>query len=136
MAGTLAQEAPPMIPQQLSSVQLSGSGADRVAPFDMEAAPMQPGINVGNDYPFTTPTLTDLGTGSGMNDNWYSHSGTALYTGTAQQQPTSIDPLSVPAQTPVMMSPGSDVSMRDASDSDSDSAPFASSSAHNGGLYN
>lgn len=134
MASTLTQ-APP-IPQPESNAMswdlpVSGVNADGVAPFDMEAAPMGPGISVGqdqtlncltHDHNFTPaqaafPQLTDLANDYGMNDDWYSLIGTALYNGAAQGP--SYDPLSsAQAQTPVM-SPVSDKSMRDAYNSDS-----------------
>ena len=125
-------QAPPISqPNAMSWAQEYGAyglnqGASAVAPFDMEAAPMGPGINVGQDqtlndlthsYNFTPaqaalPHLTDLGNDYGMNEDWYSLFGAAA-------QGPSYDPLS-PAQTQTrVMSPVSDVSMRDASDSNS-----------------
>lgn len=154
MASTSTQ-APPL-PQQesngMSWAQLSGvnelnHGADRVAPFNVEAAPMGPGINVGQDqaldslthnYDFTPaqaalPQLTDLGHDSGMNDILDSLFGTAIYSGAAQGP--SYDPLS-PAQvvqTPVM-SPVSSNSMGDADNSNwSLFSPNMSESDVNGG---
>ena len=107
-------------------------GAGAVAPFDIEAAPMGPGINVGQDqtadslthnYNFTPaqaalPQLTDLATtnDNGMNADWDSLF-TAMYSSAAQDP--SYDPLS-PAQTQTpVMSPVSDCSMGDASSSNS-----------------
>jgi hypothetical protein len=117
----------PAIPQQATEpyamdwAQLTGGGvdpgADRVAPFDMEAAPMGPGINVGQaqtpdslarNVSFTPaqaalqPQLADLGNDSAINDHFDFLLGTAAYSGTAQEhgalQDPSYGPLS-PAQT-------------------------------------
>ncbi|KAI9449240.1 hypothetical protein BJY52DRAFT_271470 [Lactarius psammicola] len=152
-------QAPPL-PQQGSNAmtwaQSSGvnglyQGADRVAPFDVEAAPMGPGINVGqdqtmnsltHDYNFTPapqaalPQLTDLAVNddSGMNDIWDSLFSTAIYSGAVQGP--SYDPLSpaqVVFQTPVM-SPVSSNSMGDADNSNSSLfSPDMSESDVNGG---
>jgi hypothetical protein len=107
--------------QQLFGANGLNQGAGAVAPFDIEAAPMGPGINVGQDYTLNSlthnynftpaqaalPQLTDLGNDYGMNDNWYSLFGTAA-------QGPGCGPLS-----PAQMSPVSDYSMGEASDSNS-----------------
>ncbi|KAH9171637.1 hypothetical protein EDB89DRAFT_1080352 [Lactarius sanguifluus] len=135
LMASMSTQAPPLPQQEADAMtwaQLTGmngliQGADGVAPFDIEAAPMAPGINVGqdqtlnsltHDYNFTPahaalPQLTDLArSDSGMNDNWDSLLGTAIYSGATP----SYDPLS-PAEVAPVMSPVSSSSMGDADNS-------------------
>jgi hypothetical protein len=110
-SGDLVAVLAPTIPQPAEAAnamfwaQLSGCGVnpgdDRVAPFDMEAAPMGLGMDVGqaqtlnslvhNDSFAPTqaalqPELADLGIGSGTIIDYLDLLiGTAAYTGTAQE---------------------------------------------------
>ncbi|KAI9430971.1 hypothetical protein H4582DRAFT_1338204 [Lactarius indigo] len=136
MAST-SMQAPPL-PQQESNAmtwaQLAGmngliQGADGVAPFDIEAAPMAPGINVGQDQTLNSLThdfnltpaqaalpqlTTDLATNdTGMNDIWNSLLGTATYS-------PGYDPLS-PAEVTPVMSPVSSNSMEEDADNSNSS---------------
>lgn len=139
---------PQQEPNAMSWAQLSNGlnqGAGRVAPFDIEAAPMGPGINVGQDqtlnslihnYNFTPapaalPQLTDLANDYGMNDNWDLLFGTATYNGAAQGP--SYDPLSPAQGQTAVMSPVSD-SMKGADDSNSSlfSPNMSESDVHGG----
>ncbi|KAH9024808.1 hypothetical protein EDB85DRAFT_249319 [Lactarius pseudohatsudake] len=150
LMASMSTQAPPLPQQEANAMtwaQLTGmnglvQGADGVAPFDVEAAPMAPGINVGqdqtlnsltHDYNFTPaqaalPQLTDLAmSDSGMNDNWDSLLGTAIYSGATP----SYDPLS-PAEVTPMMSPVSSSSMGDAENSYSSLFSLDMSSEVNG----
>ncbi|KAH9043481.1 hypothetical protein EDB83DRAFT_2523783 [Lactarius deliciosus] len=137
LMASMSTQAPPLPQQEANAMtwaQLTGmnglvQGADGVAPFDIEAAPMAPGINVcqdqtlnslTHDYNFTPtqaalPQLTDLA----MSDS-------AIYSG------ASYDPLS-PAEVTPVMSPVSSSSMGDTENSYSSLFSLDMSSEVNGG---